>query len=364
MLRAAIVKDLQLLVRDRGALVTMFLLPVAFIAVFGSIFGGDDADHRRTVAVYAAPGSPRGAAVATALAEAGMFTVETAASPEAARAAVAGERVDVAVILPADFDPVAGKPGELAIDLGAPVQVRAPVTGAVNAIVARAVFPPPPGVDAPMLVERTPPGIRDALRDVSAFQLTVPGNAVLFGFYLALTVGLSFTEERKWGTWRRVLAAPVPRATIVLAKLVPYFLMGLVQFGFLFGLGVVVFGMRVGGSPLALAALTVGVVACAVSLGLVIAAIGGSEKRMGSIGSVCLLVMGLVGGAMVPRAAMPPAMQSVGLAVPHAWALDGYLTVLVREGAGVADILPQLGALLGFAALFAGFGVARFRFER
>ncbi|HUQ01132.1 MAG TPA: ABC transporter permease [Kofleriaceae bacterium] len=78
--------------------------------------------------------------------------------------------------------------------------------------------------------------------------------------------------------------------------------------------------------------LTFAVVLCAVSPGLVMA-VGGSEKRMGSIGSVSLLIMGLLGGAMVPRAIMPPALKTVGLVVPHGWALDGYFTLLVRDGA-------------------------------
>jgi ABC-2 type transport system permease protein len=120
----------------------------------------------------------------------------------------------------------------------------------------------------------------------------------------------------------------------------------------------------VGGSLLALVVLTFAVVTCAVALGLVMAAIGGSEKRMGSIGSVSLLIMGLLGGAMVPRAIMPPALETAGLLVPHGWALDGYFTLLVRDGATVVDVLPQVGAILGFAALFAAIGVWRFRFER
>jgi ABC-2 type transport system permease protein len=85
---------------------------------------------------------------------------------------------------------------------------------------------------------------------------------------------------------------------------------------------------------------------------------------MGSIGSVCLLIMGLLGGAMVPRAIMPPALKAVGLLVPNGWALDGYFTLLVRDGATIADVAPQIGAILGFAALFATFGMWRFRFER
>jgi ABC-2 type transport system permease protein len=363
MLLAAIKKDSQLLLRDRGALITMFLLPIVFIAVFGTIFGGGGGDDRRKLAVWAAD-APRPAAVMGALEASRQFELVRAADADAVRQAVADGDVLAGLILPADFDPAADRPAELAIDQALAPQVRFPLEGMVAGVVARAVFPPAPGSDRPVFVATTPPGVRRELRDVTGFQITVPGNAVLFGFYLALTVGLAFAEERRQGTWRRLLAAPVPRATILLAKLVPYLIMGLIQFAFLFGVGIVAFGMKVGGSPLALAVLTVAVVTCAVCLGLVFAAIGGSERAMGSIGSVTLLVMGMVGGCMVPRLVMPPIMRTLGLAVPHSWSLDGYFVLLVRDGAGLADVAPQIGALFGFAALFAAIGVWRFRFEK
>ena len=356
MITAAIKKDLQLLARDRGALVTMFLLPVVFIAVFGSIFGGDDDDARRRLAVWGDPASPRATAVLAVVKASGVFEVIDAADAADARRAVVAERADAALILPADFDPAGGHPAELAIDQAGPAQVRLPVIGAVTAIVTRAVFPPAAGADQPVLTAATPPGIRRELAGVTGFQVTVPGNAVLFGFFLALTVGLAFLEERRAGTWRRILAAPVSRASILIGKLVPFFLIGLVQFAFLFAIGVVVFGMRIGGSVPALVALTVAVVACATSLGLAIASLGGTAPRCGWNQRS--------NGAMVPRVVMPPLLRAIGLAVPHSWALDGYTTLLVRDGAGLADVAPQLGALLGFAAVFAAFGVWRFRWER
>jgi ABC-2 type transport system permease protein len=192
----------------------------------------------------------------------------------------------------------------------------------------------------------------------------VPGNAVLFGFFIALTVAMAFTNERKTGTWRRLLAAPVSRWQALLATLVPYFLVGIVQLAFLFGLGAGVFGMKVAGSLAALIVLSLCVVACSVSLGLLFAAIARTERQLGGVGSVVLLVMGLLGGCMFPRLVMPPFMKSLGLAVPHGWALDGYYAVLVREGTTIADIAPSIGALLGFAVVFATLGIALFRFER
>jgi len=74
--------------------------------------------------------------------------------------------------------------------------------------------------------------------------------------------------------------------------------------------------------------------------------------------------MGLLGGCMVPRALMPASMQKFGLFTPHAWALDGYYDVLVRAGAGVADVALPIAAVAGFGLAFAAIGALRFDFER
>jgi ABC-2 type transport system permease protein len=216
----------------------------------------------------------------------------------------------------------------------------------------------------PRVVIASPPGIARPLEGITAFQVTVPGNAVLFGFFIALTVAMGFATDRRTGTWRRLLAAPVRRWTALLATLVPYGLIAILQSTFLFGIGVVAFGMTVSGSWLALAALSIALAYCAVALGLLLAAIGGSERQLGAIGSVLLLVMGMVGGCMFPRLGMSEFMKSLGLCVPHGWALDGYQLVLVRTGAGLADVWPSIAALVAFGTAFAGIGAALFRFDR
>lgn len=199
---------------------------------------------------------------------------------------------------------------------------------------------------------------------ISGFQVAVPGNAVLFGFFIAMAVAMSFASERHTGVWRRLLAAPVPRWRALVGKVVPYYLISVVQLGFLFGLGAGVFGMKVAGSVVALVVLSLALSACAVALGLLIASFGGSEKQIGSIVPVALLVMGLIGGCMFPRLLMPAVMKRIGLAVPHAWALDGYADVLIVPGTGLAEIAAPLGVVLAFAIGFAALGLWRFRAER
>ena len=356
MIGPTIVKDVQLLLHDRGRLLSLFAMPVIFIVVFGSMFKfGPDQGKPQPIAIWHAPGDARGEAIERALAETDGFAPQPAASADEVRRAVATEDVIAGLV-------VASGPVELVIDLAAPVQVRGPIQGALTGVVMRAMAPPIP---MPTMIEaKSPPGLAKPVEHISGFQVTVPGNAVLFGFFIAMTVALSFASERRTGTWKRLLAAPVPRWRALVGTLIPYYLVGLVQLAFLFGLGIGVFGMQIAGSVTALVVLSMTVALCAVCFGLLVAAIGGSEKQIGSTVSVVLLIMGLLGGCMFPRIAMPPFMRSIGHVVPQSWAIDGYYDVIVRQGTTLADIAPSIGALLGFSALFAGLGLWRFRFEK
>lgn len=365
MIGASIAKDVRLLLRDRGALISLFALPIVFIVAFGSMFqfdGGTSGKKRRIPISYRAD-SRLGAKIHQAIDDTLGLEAVNVLTPERVRAEVVNETALGGLIVPDDFDPEHGKKVELVIDLAGPIQVRGPLEAVLTGVVARASAP----VDLPSSMSpveaRSPPGIAPPIPQVSGFQVTVPGNAVLFGFFIALTTAMSFAGERRSGTWRRLLAAPVSRAMALLATLVPYYLIGLVQLAFLFGIGVVFFGLRVAGSIPALVVVSLLVSACAVSLGLLFAALAKSEKQLGGVGSVVLLVMGLVGGCMFPRIAMPEFMKTLGLGVPHGWALDAYFDLLVREGTGFADVLPNIAALAGFAVVFAVLGVWRFRYD-
>jgi ABC-2 type transport system permease protein len=363
MWRAAITKDLQLLLRDRGALISLFALPLVFMGAFGSMFSGSGgADRPRPIAVHAPAGDAVAERITSALDQTGLFALRPAADPAEVRRLVVDETVDAGLIVPPGLDPAAGRRVELVMDPAVSLQVRGPLEGALRAIVDAAYYQD--AARPPAIVVAAPEGLRPPGVTINGFQVSVPGNAVLFGFFMALTVGLSFVEERRTGTWRRLLAAPVRRPVLLLAKLVPYYLVSLVQMAVLFGIGVLVFDLQIAGSLLALVVLTLAVAFCATTLGLLIASFGGSEKQIGAVGSVVILVMGLLGGAMVPRMIMPDSMQALGLVTPHAWALDGYYDVLIREGTGLAEIAVPIVGVLGFGVAFAVAGSLLFRFER
>ena len=122
--------------------------------------------------------------------------------------------------------------------------------------------------------------------------------------------------------------------------------------------------MRIGGSLVALCAITVAVIFCATALGLLIASFGGTEKQISSYATIAILGMGLVSGCMMPRIFMPESIKKLSLFTPHAWALDAYYDVLIRDGTTLADIATPCLAVVGFGVVFAAVGALLFRFER
>lgn len=369
MIGAAIVKEARLLVADRGGLASMFLLPILFMAGFGLMFRGTGGPRSSRAPEVAVTGD--NASALETLAASDALRLRRVGTPEEAGRLVAEGEVAAAVVLPDRIS--ASSKALVYADLG-DARTSGPVVGALRGLLVRsafAAFLPPgrvsgsPDVGSFDLVDvREPPGLRAPVAAVDSFQITVPGNAVLFAFFLAMTVGLSFVEERRSGCWKRLLAAPVRRPVLLLGKLAPFVVIGLAQEAFFFGVGVLAFGLKIGGTPGALAATATAVTLCAVSLGFLVASFGGTEKQVSGFTTIAVLVLALLGGCMFPRLFMPPTMKSIGLLTPHAWALDAFAAVLTREGTGLRDIATPLLALVGFAASFFVAGLARFRFER
>jgi ABC-type multidrug transport system permease subunit len=323
---------------------------------------GPEKPDKRPIAVWHAPDDARGKQIVQGLEDSPLFAPKLVATADEVGHAVADETYIAGLVIPPDFQPTA-KPIVLYIDLTKEPAIRGPINGALIGVVMRSLAPS--GLAQPVFVAtQLPPGDHPPPDEISSFQVTVPGNAVLFAFFVSMAVAISFAHERHTGTWRRMLAAPVSRSQVLVGKLVPYFLISVIQQAFLFGLGTGLFGMKVAGSVPALLILTAAVSMCSVSFGLLVASFGGTERQIGSTVPIAILVMGLLGGCMFPRMFMPAIMKSIGHAVPHSWALDGYYAVLIKAGTTIGTIAPELCALLAFAGGFALVGLWRFRFER
>ncbi len=113
--------------------------------------------------------------------------------------------------------------------------------------------------------------------------------------------------------------------------------------------------------PLATGAIIVLFALVASGAAMLLATLVSNEHQLSALGPALGMTLALLGGAMVPIEVFPPVMQTLAHLTPHAWALDGFHTLLL-DGGTVVTILPQLGALVAFAVGL--LGLATFRFRR
>jgi ABC-2 type transport system permease protein len=201
-------------------------------------------------------------------------------------------------------------------------------------------------------------------RGAARYQVLVPSYAVMFAFFLVLSVGWVFVAERRQGTLKRLRAAPLTRGQVLLGKLLPCFVISVGQGLFLLVAGRLLFGMRWGPEswPLWTQAGWLLVVVCSTSLAamglaLLVAAVARSEIQVAIYGALPVLVLALIGGCVLPRELMPEETQKLALLTPQGWALDAYRELLDVSASAVpntAIVLQACGVLAGFGLAFLG----------
>jgi ABC-2 type transport system permease protein len=152
------------------------------------------------------------------------------------------------------------------------------------------------------------------------------------------------------------------RVVMLAGKLVPYYIINLVQLVIMLGASSLLFGMSLGNSGAGLVVVSLAAAATATGLGVLVSALARTEAQVSGLTVLLLLILSAIGGCFVPRFIMPGWLRTIGLVTPHAWALDAYQDLLVR-GYGLLEVLPKVGGLAAFALVFFAIGVWRFRFE-
>ncbi len=378
--------------------VMAFIMPLIFTAVLGvAISGGTDGDSRISVLPVDEDG---GAIAKIILAQLDASKVVRPAAGEnlpatRADALAAIDTYHRALILPAGLSDAAlsGEPvsAELLVDTNnlntdaarqEILAILTTVNGAISAAQtataeAETIQPFASNAEkaayfqsalASALEQMANPSITVAAE--KATQLTVPtgnnqsspGNLVMFGLVTLLATAIVLVDERNSGTLKRLVAAPISKPALLAGKTLGPLLVGVLQMAVLIAAGQILFGVQWGRSPLALVMVALAFDFAAVSIGIFLSTIARTPEQASGMMVAASMVMGALGGAWWPLDIVPDFMRTAGHFFPSAWAMDGFQAVILRGASPAAVLLPTV-ALLGFAALFFGLGVWRFKYE-
>ena len=412
------IKEFLLLLRDPGGLFVLFLMPVMFMVVFSLALGGLFEEG-------AAEGSARALEVPVAVGGAGEVAEQVVEQLDATEGLaivreqdgqpltadqvaqlVADGEYPVGVVFPEGLTALLEDPrilmGEqveplevdVIVDPATTAQVTGPLEGALDAVLQQVVgqrlnqagiavwfeqvaagLPAEVREQAAAWMQqsgegagalpvttrrRVPPGVeREQFPD--QYQQNAAAYTVMGVFFIATVMIESIFRERRSGAMRRLRAAPVGRAPIVISKLAPFYVVNLIQIVIMFAIARFAFGLELGFIP-AVVVVSAALALVATGMGIALAGVARSETQGTGLAVIVVLTTSALGGVMVPRFIMPEAMQQIGNITPQAWAIQGYQDVLVR-GQGLSGVWLEAGVLLIFAAVFTAIGVWRFRFD-
>ncbi|MBM3472278.1 MAG: ABC transporter permease [Armatimonadetes bacterium] len=193
-------------------------------------------------------------------------------------------------------------------------------------------------------------------------QFIVPGLIVVILVILgALLTSGAVVRERERGTFETLAASPVLAAEILLGKLFPYVVIGLVDVGIAICTGALVFKVYVTGSVELLLACSVVFLACALSFGLFISTIAQRQQiaMMAAIISTLLPTM-MLSGFIFPIRNMPLLLRIISALIPATHFLRITRPIYLK-GVGLAVVWPPLLVLLAMSIVLLAVCIVRFR---
>lgn len=180
----------------------------------------------------------------------------------------------------------------------------------------------------------------------------VPGIMVfLLTIISCFLPAMNIVSEKEKGTIEQMNVSPVPRAVFILSKLLPFWIIGFILLTLSIAVAYFVYGLIPVGNPGILYLFAAIYILTFTGLGLGISSLASTIQQAMFGAFFFFIIFVLMSGLFTPISSMPPWAQTLTLFNPLRYAVEVIRSVYLK-GSGLADLLPQFGAILLFAFLF------------
>lgn len=187
----------------------------------------------------------------------------------------------------------------------------------------------------------------------NSVQHSVPAWLIFGMFFIMIPLSNVMAMERQTNTITRLRMARASAFQLIIAKLIPYFMINQLQFVGMIALGYLVLpkldmpAFTLSGDWLPYAVLSSAVSLAALGYGLLVSVVARTTEHAVVLGGGGIIIMAAIGGIMVPTYVMPDIMQTVAQWSPMGWALSGFQNLLLNQYE-LSQIANELGKLTAF----------------
>jgi len=358
-LAAIMVKEVRQLRRDRITLAMILGIPVFQLILFGYAINMNLRGLSAGIADEANSSASR--AVVMDMVASGVIEPTLAAtSPQQLTDALRAGRISIGVVIPRDFE-------ARRFDGREAVQVL--VDGSDTMVQSAAIQLAQMPIQTAPTANTHPLGLKPGQISVVSFYNPERRSAVnivpgLIGVILTMTMvlftGVAIVRERERGNMELLIATPVSRTELMVGKVAPYIVIGLLQTSVVLGLGAWLFHVPMAGSLLQVYYAAILLIVANLSLGLLISTRATSQFQAMQMTFFVFLPSILLSGFMFPFAGMPRFAQWVAEVLPLTHFLRLIRGIMLR-GADLLELWPDVLALAAFIAVMLTAAVLAFR---
>jgi ABC-2 type transport system permease protein len=191
---------------------------------------------------------------------------------------------------------------------------------------------------------------------------SVPGvMGMILLLISAMMTSIAIVREKELGTMEILLVSPMKPWLVVISKVIPYFIISLINVATILLLSVFVLGLPIEGSLFLLIASTIIYIFCALSLGILISTVTETQQAAMLISLLGLMLpVVMLSGYAFPIANMPTILQVLSNLVPAKWYIIIVKNIMIK-GIGVEQIWKELLILLAMTGTFLLISIKRFK---
>lgn len=363
---AVLNKEFTQLVRDRLTYAMIIGIPIIQLLLFGYAINSDP-KHLPT-AVYVQDNGQFSRSVIGALQRSDYFDiVSTARSPAEMDELIERGEVQFAITIPGDFTRRVVRRDKPQILVEADASDPAATGGAVAALAQLPNYALMHDLEGPLAAPAaaTQPFEVVVQRRYNPESITsyniVPGLlATILTMTLVMMTSLGVTRETERGTMEILLSTPLRPLEVMIGKLTPYVVVGIIQATLIITLARLLFGVPLAGGW---ATLILGMflfIVGSLSLGFLVSTVARNQLQAMQMSFFYFLPSILLSGFLFPFRGMPQWAQWLGTVLPVTHMLRIVRGAMLK-GVGIAEALPSLGALALFVLIVASLAVKQYR---
>lgn len=197
-------------------------------------------------------------------------------------------------------------------------------------------------------------GYRKQIVIPNSVQHNIPSWTIFAMFFIVIPFAGAMIKEREDGNLSRILTMPVSYGSVMIARIIVYLFVCLLQYALIMLMGIYLFplvnlpALNISGRIFDLTAMAVFASLAAICYGIALGTIAQTHQQAAIFGSVSIMILAALGGIWVPVFMMPPFLKSLSIISPMNWALNSFYDILVRN-ARLTDVLHYGVRLFLFA---------------